>query len=190
MPSDALAIDTMFTDASPRERVLILRSLEDSPVRPAARGNEQRNNRAVATLEKAALASDAAGFSAELASALLLRPDVARRIVADASGELLVCAAKALGMSDDAFQRVLLFLKPEIGNVVNSVYRLSRLYETLNERSALIMVAAWRGATVANTRAKYQAVLYDDTRRRPRQDAASRHQPASISHTSSIRSRG
>jgi hypothetical protein len=63
---------------------------------------------------------------------------------------------------------VLLFLDPEIGSSVNSVYRLSRLYDRLSERSALIMLAAWRGATVAVTRAKYKPALYDDERQRTR----------------------
>ena len=53
---------------------------------------------------------------------------------------------------------MLLFFKPEIGNSVNEVYRLSRLYDRLSERSALMMLAAWRGSTLAGTRAKYRAV--------------------------------
>jgi len=47
------------------------------------------------------------------------------------------------------------------------VYRLSRLYDRLSERSALIMLAAWRGAT-ATTRAKFRPTLYDDERQRAR----------------------
>jgi uncharacterized protein (DUF2336 family) len=189
-PADALAIDTMFTGASPHERILILRNLEDSPLVPAARGDEKRNARAIATLEKAALASDQSAFATELAGALLLRPDVARRIVGDTSGELLACATKALGAPDEVFQRILLFLKPDIGTVVNSVYRLSRLYETLDERSALIMLAVWRGAMVANTRAKYQPTLYDDERRRARPAATAQHQSAPAHHSIGARSRG
>jgi hypothetical protein len=48
------------------------------------------------------------------------------------------------------------------------VYRLSRLYDRLSERSALIMLAAWRGSTLAATRAKYRPGLYDDARNRDR----------------------
>jgi hypothetical protein len=66
------------------------------------------------------------------------------------------------------FQRVLLFLKPEFGPSVHTVYRLSRLYDRLSERSALVMLAAWRGATMAVTRAKYRPSLYDDERNRAR----------------------
>ena len=51
---------------------------------------------------------------------------------------------------------------------MNYVYRLSRLYDRLSERSALIMLAAWRGSTMAVTRAKYRPTLYDDERQRAR----------------------
>ena len=71
-------------------------------------------------------------------------------------------------MPSPAFQRVLLFLNPEFGSSVHNVYRLSRLYDRLSERSALVMLAAWRGSTMAVTRAKYRPALYDDERSRAR----------------------
>ena len=70
-------------------------------------------------------------------------------------------------MPSPVFQRVTLFLNPEFASV-NYVYRLSRLYDRLSERSALIMLAAWRGSTMAVTRAKYRPALYDDERQRAR----------------------
>src|SRR5262249_51445241 len=79
---------------------------------------------------------------------------------------------RALGMPSPVFERVLLFLKPEFGTSVNTVYRLSRLYDRLSERSALVMLAAWRGSTMAVTRAKYRPALYDDERQRARAAAA------------------
>jgi hypothetical protein len=75
---------------------------------------------------------------------------------------------KALGMPSATFQRVLLFLDPEFGSSVNKVFRIARMYDRLSERAALIMLAAWRGATLAVTRAKYRPALYDDDRQRPR----------------------
>src|ERR1700722_17428638 len=83
----------------------------------------------------------------------------------------MACAMKALDMPGPVFQRVLLFLKPEFASVHN-VYRLSRLYDLLSERSALVMLAAWRGSTMAVPRAKYRAALYDDERNRARPAAA------------------
>jgi hypothetical protein len=73
-----------------------------------------------------------------------------------------------LDMPSAVFQRVLMFLNPEFGASVNRVYRLSRLYDRLSERSALVMLAAWRGSTMETTRAKYRPSLYDDERHRTR----------------------
>ena len=42
------------------------------------------------------------------------------------------------------------------------------MYDRLTERSALVMIAAWRGSTLAMTRAKYRPALYDDERHRAR----------------------
>ena len=95
----------------------------------------------------------------------------------DPGGEPLACAMKALQMPSPVFQRVLLFLNPEFGASVNSVYRISRLYDRLTERSSLVMLAAWRGSTMAVTRAKYRPALYDDERHRARV-AAGQTRPA------------
>jgi hypothetical protein len=176
-PNDAASIDSMFTRAAPAERIQILRNLESSPLRPAARIEPLRAGRAVAVLERAAFARDQSAFASELRDALLLPASAGERIVADVSGELLACAAKALAMPADVFQRVLMFLKPEWGSSVITVLRLSRLYDTLSEHAALIMLSVWRGAVVAQTKAKYRPTLYDDERRRVRPAMAST-QPA------------
>ena len=94
--------------------------------------------------------------------------------MSDPGGEPIACAMRALDMPGPAFQRVLLFLTPEIGNSVHQVYRLARLCERLSERAALVMLAAWRGSTMAATRAKYRPSLYDDERQRARAAPAER----------------
>jgi hypothetical protein len=167
-PQDAAEISGMFFAASAGERALILHNLAEAPLKPAARIAAPRAARALETLEMAAFAADIENFTLELGEALILPSRVAAEVVNDPSGEPLACAAKALGMPSAVFQRVLLFLNPEFGSSVSNVYRLSRLYDGLSERSALIMLAAWRGATVAVTRAKYKPALYDDERSRAR----------------------
>jgi hypothetical protein len=181
-PGDAASIDEMFMSASASERVQILRSLETSPLRPAARIEPRRAGRAIAVLERGAFARDRAGFAAELADALHLPASVGERIVADDSGELLACAAKTLSMPSEIFQRVLLFLKPEWSSSVVRVLRLARLYDSLSEHAALIMLSVWRGAIVAQTKAKYRPALYDDERQRGR-PAAAATRPASTPET-------
>jgi hypothetical protein len=167
-PQDAAEISGMFFAASQSERALILHNLAEAPLKPAARITERRAARAVETLEMAAFAADVENFTLELGETLILPARTAAQVVSDPTGEPLACAMKALGMPSATFQRVLLFLDPEFGASVNKVFRIARMYDHLSERAALIMLAAWRGATLAATRAKYRPALYDDDRQRAR----------------------
>jgi hypothetical protein len=176
-PKDASEISELFFGASAGDRALILHNLAETPLKASARIPPARAARAIETLEMAAFAADIENFTLELGEALILPSRVAAQVVNDASGEPLACAAKALGMPSAVFQRVLMFLNPEFGSSVHNVYRISRLYDRLSERSALIMLAAWRGATMAVTRAKYRPALYDDERQRAR-SAPSQARPA------------
>jgi hypothetical protein len=81
---------------------------------------------------------------------------------------MLAIAARAVNMPMAAFQRVLLFLNPAIGRSVNRVYALTQFYEDLSERTALVMLAIWRGAMVHMARAKHRPLLHDDETRRAR----------------------
>jgi hypothetical protein len=167
-PQDAAEISEMFFRASASERALILHNLPETPLRASARIPSARAQRAIETLEMAAFAADTENFALELGEALILPSRVAAHVVGDPGGEALACAMRALDMPGAVFQRVLMFLNPEFGSSVNHVYRLSRLYDRLSERSALVMLAAWRGSTMAVARAKYRPALYDDERHRAR----------------------
>jgi hypothetical protein len=167
-PADAAALQEMFDHASSRERAAMLRNLEIAPLKPSVRVDPRRAARAVTSLEHYAMAADVEAFTAELGDALIVPKSVAAKIVGDPLGEPLACAMRTLTMTSDAFQRVLLFLNPAIGTSVLDVYRLARLYDVLSERAALVMLAAWRGASIAQTRAKYRPALYDDERQRAR----------------------
>jgi uncharacterized protein (DUF2336 family) len=167
-PTDAAEISGLFFRAGSGERALILHNLSETPLKASPRIPAARAQRAIETLEMAAFAADVENFTLELGESLILPWKVAAEVVNDPGGEPLACAAKALGMPSPVFQRVLLFLKPEFGTSVHTVYRLSRLYDGLSERSALIMLAAWRGSTMAVARAKYRPSLYDDERNRAR----------------------
>ena len=167
-PADAAEISGMFFGASSSERALILHNLSQTPLKASARIPAARAVHAIEALEMAAFVADVENFTLELGETLILPWKISTQVVNDLGGEPLACAAKALGMPSQVFQRVLLFLKPEIGTSVSAVYRLSRLYDILSERSALIMLAAWRGSTMAVARAKYRPALYDDERNRAR----------------------
>ena len=167
-PDDAAKLIEMFLAADNSHRAQMLRGLTDTPLKPSTPVDPRRAARAVTALEQAALAVDSAGFAAELADALILTSKVATQIVNEPGGEPLACALKALGMPGESYQRVLLFLNPSLGASVMDVYRLARLYEVIELRTALIMLAAWRGSALAATRAKYRPALYDDERQRAR----------------------
>jgi Uncharacterised protein conserved in bacteria (DUF2336) len=176
-PNDAAEITDMFFAANASERALILHNLNETPLKASARIPAARTKRAIETLEMAAFAEDTENFAREIGEALILPARIATQVVNDPGGEPLACAARALDMPSAAFQRVLMFLNPEFGSSVHNVYRLSRLYDRLTERSALVMLAAWRGSTMAVTRAKYRPSLYDDERSRVR-SAPSQTRPA------------
>jgi hypothetical protein len=176
LPNDAVQISEMFFDADSRKRAAILFHLSDAPLKAASRIPVSRSERAIQILERAAFTQDAESFALELADALILPARTAAKIIDDASGEPLACALKALGMNSAAFQRVLLFLDPEVGASITTVYRLSRFYDRIDERTALVLLAAWRGATIPTVRAKYRPVLHDNERHRAR---ASQTQPRS-----------
>ncbi len=181
-PADAAEISGLFFGAGSTERALILHNLAETPLKASPRIPALRAERSIEALEMAAFVADVENFTLELGETLILPWKIATQVVNDPTGEPLACAARALGMPSPAFQRVLLFLKPEIGTSVHTVYRLSRLYDTLKEQSALIMLAAWRGSTMAVTRAKYRSAFYDDERNRARPAAAQTRtasQPAS-----------
>jgi hypothetical protein len=166
--TDAAEICDMFFRAGPTERVKILHSLADTPLKASPRVPAGRAARAIEALEMAAFVADLENFTLELGETLILPSSIAQQIVNDSGGEPLACAMRALGMPGPVFERVLLFLKPDFGTSVNIVYRLSRLYHRLGERSSLVMLAAWRGSSMAQTRAKYRPALYDDERQRAR----------------------
>ncbi len=155
-PDDAAKLIEMFLAADSSQRAQILHGLMDAPLKPSTPVDPRRAARAITTLEQAALAADSARFEAELADALILTSRVAAQIASEPGGESLACALKALGMPGESCQRVLLFLNPSLGASV------------IEPRTALIMLAAWRGAALAATRAKYRPALYDDERQRAR----------------------
>jgi hypothetical protein len=162
----------MFFAASASERALILHNICETPLKASARIPAARALRAIQTLEMAAFAEDKENFALEIGEALILPARIAEQVVNDPGREPLACAARALDMPSAAFQRILMFLDPEFGSSVHNVYRLSRLYDRLSERSALVMLAAWRGSTMAVARHKYRPALYDDERNRARMPAS------------------
>lgn len=156
----------LFFSAPSDERRLILRNLipDNTTQRPATPDVLTR-------LEAAALQRNPTQFARLIAAALGVAPALAERIVDDHSGEPLVVAAKALGMSASALQRVLLFLDPAIGQSVRRVYDLAQLFDEITPQAALQMTTIWRGQLARKTRT-YEATHWDDQRRTARSFAS------------------
>jgi uncharacterized protein (DUF2336 family) len=137
----------LFFDANTDERRLILTNLDvtadAATLRPMPAESEL-----VRRLEKAARERNSGEFARVLERALGVSRDLATRITRDPFGEPLVVAGKALGMSADMLQRILLCLNPVIGQSVTRVFELSALFEDLNAAAVHRMLTIWR-ATAA-----------------------------------------
>jgi hypothetical protein len=155
----------VFFAATSDERRLILTNLdvatEIAPRRPSASGE------LIQRLENAALQRNPGEFAHMLERAL------AERIARDPTGEPIVVTARALGMSAAVLHRVLLFLNPAIGQSVERVYDLARLYDDLTSAAAEYMLTIWRQAS-GRSRPPHEPVHWDDERR----DARSLSTPA------------
>ena len=120
----------LFFAAGAEERRLILTNL-DVAARTAARQPPPASSEVIRRLETAALRRNAGEFSRMLERALGISRDLAERVARDHSGEPIVVAARALGMKAAVLQRILLFLNPVIGESIERVYDLARLFDKL-----------------------------------------------------------
>jgi hypothetical protein len=166
-----LELAELFFSADSAQRRVLLMNLADGTDEPR-RGSPSD---AVHQLEVAALARDANAFTVVQEQSHGETREQARRIVADASGEPLLVAAKALAMPPVVLQRVLLFLNPAIGESVQRVFDLAALYERLSAQSAEKIVASLRGVEPARPRrGVHQPVYHDDEASRGRRGNAVR----------------
>ncbi|KAA5602845.1 DUF2336 domain-containing protein [Blastochloris sulfoviridis] len=99
---------------------------------------------AAAELEQAALQNRTADFIDQLARVFDLDRAKAEEIVADPTGQPVAIACRALGMSSDAFSRIMLFLDPTIGRSVALVFQLAEYYGRLSVAEAREVTALWR----------------------------------------------
>lgn len=160
----------LFFAATSAERRAMLASLEDEIAAPA-RPQPDRAQEACARLETAALERRPEDFAEQIELALGLSPADAWRIVADEDGEPLLVAAKALAMPSPVLLRILLFLNPLIGQSVERVFYLAKLYDRLAPAAALRIVATLRETAPATRRAAHRPMLWDDDADRGRRAA-------------------
>jgi hypothetical protein len=159
----------LFFAAGTDERRLILTNLD------AVAGAEQRRppvaSDVILRLETAALQHNAGEFCRTLERALGISGELAERITRDASGEPIVVAARAIGMKAAVLQRVLLFLNPQVGQSVERVYGLARLYDELTPAAAERMLAIWQQAG-GQRKPRHEPLHWDDVHRNARSQAS------------------
>ena len=173
--SDLSELGELFLAANATERRLILLNLDFASLPPARPIDPPFVSEACRRLEAAALSHNGEVFVRELARALAIPLEQARRLANDQSGEPLVIAAKALAMPADALQRILLCLNPVIGQSVQRVYALADLYEELKSDAAMRMTAIWQTTQTKGQKPKppvHQPQYWDDSSSaRPRRDS-------------------
>ncbi len=156
----------LFFAAEAKERHLILANLDAGSTAPARRPAPV-SSEVIRRLEMAALQHNAGEFGRILERTLGISRQLAERIVRDQSGEPIVVAAKALGMTASVLQRVLLFLNPAIGQSVERVHELSHLFDDLTPRAAEGMLAIWKKFG-GQARPVHEPAHYDNERRSAR----------------------
>jgi len=185
----AAELTELFFAANAIERRLILLNLNIVAPASAGRIHVTRELSVNARLEAAALGGNREGFAHDLARALQIPREQARRIVRDDLGEPVVVAAKALNMPRAALYRVLMFVNPTVGHSVERVHALAALNDEMTEAAAEGMVAIWQALQQRDRVAsQYQAIAWDDeTRRRARPTSATVQRAPTTQRTSGRR---
>jgi hypothetical protein len=156
----------LFFSSAPDERRLILTNL-DVVSDPASRRQVLPEGEMVRRLERAALRRNPSEFSRILSRALNVGGSLAERITLDNSGEPVVVAAKTLGMRIEVLQRILLFLNPAVGQSVQRIFELCRLYSELKPVAAERMLAIWQSSGPQSD-SRHEPVYWDGDRRSSR----------------------
>jgi hypothetical protein len=176
----AAELSDQFFTATAEERRLILLNLP--VVAPVAAGHTDISHDPALgqRLEAAALTGNRDGFAAELARALRIPREQARRIARDDLGEPVIVAAKMLRMPREVLYRVLMFLNPAVGHSVERVHALAALYDEISAPAAAGMLSVWQALQPPERQSgKHQPLAYDDeTRRRARPSMTTKRRSA------------
>lgn len=171
----AAELNDIFFSAAEHERRLILLNLHVAAPLSPGQVAVLRDPAISQRLEAAALGNHREDLAKQLAEALRIPRDQARRIVRDDHGEPMVVAVKALGISRDVVYRLLMFVNPTVGHSVERVHALATLYDELSEQAAEGMVAIWQALrSEARATAKHQPLFWNDERSHARPAAPAR----------------
>jgi hypothetical protein len=171
-------LNDIFFAAAEDERRLILLNLHVAAPMSPGQVVVLRDPGLGPRLEAAALGNHREELVKQLAEALRIPRDQARRVVRDDHGEPIVVAVKALGISRDVVYRLLMFVNPAVGHSVERVHALATLYDEMTAQAAEGMVAIWQALRgEARSAAIHQPLLWNDERSRARPAAAPTRRP-------------
>jgi hypothetical protein len=175
--------DIFFTSAENERRLILLNLHVVAPLSPG-QVVVLRDPDVGQRLEAAALGNHREELAKQLAKALRIPRDQARRVVRDDQGEPMVVAVKALGISRDVVYRLLMFVNPAVGHSVERVHALAMLYDEMTAQAAEGMVAIWQALrSEARATAKHQPPLWNDERSRARPAAPAARRPLAAPRT-------
>ena len=174
----AAELDDIFFTADEHARRLILLNLHVAAPLSPGQVVVLRDPGIGQRLEAAALGNHRDDLVKQLAEALRIPREQARRIVRDDHGEPIVVAVKALGISRDVVYRLLMFVNPAVGHSVERVHALATLYDEMTAQAAEGMVAIWQALrSEARSVAKHQPLFWNDERSRARPAQAAARRP-------------
>jgi hypothetical protein len=180
----AAELNDIFFSAAEHERRLILLNLHVAAPLSPGQVAVLRDPEIGQRLEAAALGNHREDLAKQLAEALRIPRDQARRIVRDDHGEPIVVAVKALGIARDVVYRLLMFVNPTVGHSVERVHALATLYDELSAQAAEGMVAIWQALrSEARATAKHQPLFWNDERSHARPPAAPARRPLATPRT-------
>ena len=180
----AAELDDIFFTSAENERRLILLNLHVAAPLSPGQVAVLRDPEIGERLQAAALGNRREELAKQLAEALRIPRDQARRVVRDDLGEPMVVAVKALGISRDVVYRLLMFVNPTVGHSVERVHALAMLFDEITVQAAEGMVAIWQALrSEARATAKHQPLLWNDERSRARPAAAPARRPLAAPRT-------
>jgi hypothetical protein len=164
-PAPDQPIAGRFLEAEQAERLQILAALEKLGPLESREWRTSIPAAILDRLEQAVMRREPLEFARLLEHSLDVPPPIAERIISDPSGEPVLILLRALAAPIETVTRILLLLNPDIGQSVERVYALTKLYETIAEPVAQYLAQAWRAQPRRRAQHQPQVALDASDRR-------------------------
>ena len=164
-PAPDQPIGGRFLEAEQAERLQILAALDRLGPLESREWRTSIPAAILDRLEQAVMRREPLEFARILEHSLDVPPPIAERIVSDPSGEPVLILLRALSAPVETVSRILLLLNPDIGQSVQRVFALTKLYATIAEPVAQYLAQAWRAQPRRHAQHQPQVALDASDRR-------------------------